>query len=65
MGPAMVSVNNWDTAERLRLYQLPDKVKSVACYDPVTEQMTFVDQTFPFYPANRVSLRIARPDLKP
>jgi len=65
MGPAMVSVNGWDTGERLKLYQLPDKVKSLACYDPVTEQMTFVDQTFPFYPANRVSLRIARPDLKP
>ena len=57
----LVSINDWKTGQRLKLYQLPNKVTSLACYDPATEHMVFLDQTFPPYAANQVSLRVAQP----
>lgn len=58
---SVVSVNDWTTGERIALYQLPNKTRMLACYDARTDAMTFLDEPFPLYPANKVSLRVASP----
>jgi hypothetical protein len=48
-------------ANGLALHRLPNQTAMPACYHARSEEMTFLGETFPSYPANQVSLRIARP----